>query len=393
MNTLPGRRRRFSMPDDVECRGRRCRAVACFPSRAISTTSPRARPPFAARRRTLPQGRRQGRHHAGPIRSASDRHPAPRFSLRLIEGQLDYVIGNHEEWLALYQTDDLDAALMQAATILRHRRVHPTRASRVEDPARGRTGAGAGDADHPGRRHRRRRSVRRRVPVRPGHGPAIWKPRGRMGVAAAAEVIRHVGPRTKRPLFGDLRRGRAGLSMRPRIRLPGPGRSRGCHAALLPARAKRAKHRRTPPMTRPDRRARPAVSCSRASWPRPPPAGGGGAVAPAPRAGARPGPTRSLLCVADLHSPYARLPQLVAEVRAIRRRSRGRLSALILNGDLFRGAAMWRPHGRAARPIFAALRRALPRAAGGAEPRQPRDRDPRRHGGRPWPRQQRRARR
>ena len=44
-----------------------------------------------------------------------DRHRAD--FLALIEGQMDYVIGNHEEWLALYQTDDLDDALGRAAAI------------------------------------------------------------------------------------------------------------------------------------------------------------------------------------------------------------------------------------------------------------------------------------
>jgi sugar/nucleoside kinase (ribokinase family) len=35
--------------------------------------------------------------------------------LRLITEEMDYTIGNHEEWLSLYQTDDLDHALAQAA--------------------------------------------------------------------------------------------------------------------------------------------------------------------------------------------------------------------------------------------------------------------------------------
>jgi hypothetical protein len=35
--------------------------------------------------------------------------------LRLITEEMDFTIGNHEEWLSLYQTDDLDHALAQAA--------------------------------------------------------------------------------------------------------------------------------------------------------------------------------------------------------------------------------------------------------------------------------------
>ena len=34
--------------------------------------------------------------------------------LRLIRGELDYVIGNAHEWTSLYQTEDLEAALAQA---------------------------------------------------------------------------------------------------------------------------------------------------------------------------------------------------------------------------------------------------------------------------------------
>lgn len=41
-----------------------------------------------------------------------DRHRAD--FLGLIRGELDYVIGNAQEWLSLYQTEDLEAALAQA---------------------------------------------------------------------------------------------------------------------------------------------------------------------------------------------------------------------------------------------------------------------------------------
>ena len=125
-----------------------------------------------------------------------DRHRAD--FLHLIEGQLDYVIGNHEEWLALYETDDLDAALAQAATICdivvcTHSGA-PVRilrgAERVEVPVTPITpvdATGAGDQ------------------FAAGFLAGLARGRdletaGRMGVAAAAEVIRHVGPRPARPL-------------------------------------------------------------------------------------------------------------------------------------------------------------------------------------------------
>ena len=38
---------------------------------------------------------------------------------RLIADEMDYVIGNRQEWLALYQTEDLDAALARAAAACR----------------------------------------------------------------------------------------------------------------------------------------------------------------------------------------------------------------------------------------------------------------------------------
>ena len=42
-----------------------------------------------------------------------------------------------------------------------------------------------------------------------------------------------------------------------------------------------------------------------------------------------------LISAADLHSPYARLPAILDEVRAIRASARGRPVAVLLNGDLF----------------------------------------------------------
>ncbi|GAA5079215.1 adenosine kinase [Roseibacterium beibuensis] len=125
-----------------------------------------------------------------------DRHRAD--FLRLIEGQMDYVIGNHEEWLALYETDDLDAALAQAATIcdiiVCTHSGEPVKilrgAAHVEIPVETITpvdATGAGDQFAAGFLY----------------GMATGQElemAGRMGVAAASEVIRHVGPRPKRPL-------------------------------------------------------------------------------------------------------------------------------------------------------------------------------------------------
>ncbi|MBY6199875.1 adenosine kinase [Maritalea mobilis] len=125
-----------------------------------------------------------------------DRHRAD--FLHLIEGQMDYVIGNHQEWLALYETDDLDAALAQAATIcdivVCTHSGEPVKilrgAARVEIPVETITpvdATGAGDQFAAGFLY----------------GMATGQEiemAGRMGVAAASEVIRHVGPRPKRPL-------------------------------------------------------------------------------------------------------------------------------------------------------------------------------------------------
>jgi sugar/nucleoside kinase (ribokinase family) len=125
-----------------------------------------------------------------------DRHRAD--FLALIESQMDYVIGNHEEWLALYQTDDLDAALAKAAAIcdlvVCTHSGDPVKilrgAERVAVPVTRITpvdATGAGDQFAAGFLA----------------GMAMGRDletAGRMGVAAAAEVIRHVGPRPKRPL-------------------------------------------------------------------------------------------------------------------------------------------------------------------------------------------------
>ena len=116
----------------------------------------------------------------------------------LIANDMDYVFGNEEEWQSLYQTDDLDAALSQAAamceTVICTRSGDPVVViqgeARVEVPVERITpvdATGAGDQFAAGFIY----------------GMATGQDLetcGKMGVAAAAEVIRHVGPRPKRPL-------------------------------------------------------------------------------------------------------------------------------------------------------------------------------------------------
>ena len=125
-----------------------------------------------------------------------DRHRAD--FLALIQGEMDYVIGNHEEWLALYQTDDLDGALARTAGIcdmvVCTHSGEPVKiirgAQRIEVPVTRITpvdATGAGDQFAAGFLYG----------MATGRDLAMA---GRMGVAAAAEVIRHVGPRPKRPL-------------------------------------------------------------------------------------------------------------------------------------------------------------------------------------------------
>lgn len=125
-----------------------------------------------------------------------DRHRAD--FRRLIAEEMDYTIGNREEWLSLYRTRDLDAALARAAavceTVVCTRSGAPVRILRggreVSVPVARTTpvdATGAGDQFAAGFLY----------------GLATgcdMETAGRMGVAAAAEVIGHVGPRPKRPL-------------------------------------------------------------------------------------------------------------------------------------------------------------------------------------------------
>ncbi|PRY93556.1 sugar/nucleoside kinase (ribokinase family) [Hasllibacter halocynthiae] len=111
----------------------------------------------------------------------------------LIEGPMNFAIGNREEWLALYETDDLDEALALASAACAV--VACTRSSdsvivlaggtRAEAPVERVVpvdATGAGDQFAAGFLYGMAR----------GAGAEVM---GRTGVACAAEVIGHVGPR------------------------------------------------------------------------------------------------------------------------------------------------------------------------------------------------------
>lgn len=130
-----------------------------------------------------------------------DRH---RADFRKLVKDLDFVIGNEHEWTSLYETDDLGAALEQAASesglIVCTRSGHDVVLVQGEDeaivPVRQVTpvdATGAGDQFAAGFLY----------------GLATDRPLevcGRMGVAAAAEVIGHFGARPEadlKALFRD----------------------------------------------------------------------------------------------------------------------------------------------------------------------------------------------
>ncbi len=117
---------------------------------------------------------------------------------RLIAEEMDFTLGNEEEWLSLYQTEDLDAALAQASAVcdlvVCTRSGDPVvlirGAERVEVPVTRVTpvdATGAGDQFAAGFIYG----------LATGQSLEIS---GKMGVAAAAEVIAHIGPRPKRSL-------------------------------------------------------------------------------------------------------------------------------------------------------------------------------------------------
>ncbi|MEL6532211.1 MAG: adenosine kinase [Pseudomonadota bacterium] len=125
-----------------------------------------------------------------------DRHRADFQGL--IRDELDYVIGNREEWQALYQTEDVTQAMAQAAAS-----VATVICTQSGDPVLLRQGdavvevpvmpvipvdaTGAGDQFAAGVIYG----------LASGHGLELA---GRMGVASAADVIAHIGPRPSRPL-------------------------------------------------------------------------------------------------------------------------------------------------------------------------------------------------
>ena len=124
-----------------------------------------------------------------------DRH---RADFRRMVGELDFVIGNEEEWTSLYQTDDLGAALEQAAAegtcIVCTRSGSDVVLVRDDDeavvPVQRITpvdATGAGDQFAAGFLY----------------GFVTGAPLevcGRMGITAAAEVISHMGPRPETSL-------------------------------------------------------------------------------------------------------------------------------------------------------------------------------------------------
>lgn len=122
---------------------------------------------------------------------------------KLVAGPMDYVIGNSHEWLALYETDDLELALKQARADCDL--VICTRSGEDAILIRG--------------DERITAPVNRIVPVdATGAGDqfaagliyglatgASLAAAGRMACLAAAEVIGHVGPRPERDLAADFR--------------------------------------------------------------------------------------------------------------------------------------------------------------------------------------------
>jgi sugar/nucleoside kinase (ribokinase family) len=112
---------------------------------------------------------------------------------RLINDEMDFVLGNEAEWTTLYETDDLDAALAQAAavceTVVCTRSGDPVVLRRsdeiVEAPVTPVTpvdATGAGDQFATG------------FLFGMANGRSLVDC-GRMGVVAATEVIGHIGPR------------------------------------------------------------------------------------------------------------------------------------------------------------------------------------------------------
>ncbi|MBE3636914.1 adenosine kinase [Mangrovicoccus algicola] len=124
---------------------------------------------------------------------------------KLIAGQMDYVIGNSHEWCALYETEDLDAALARAAsvceTVICTRSGDPVWLirgdARIEVPVATVVpvdATGAGDQFAAGLLYG----------LAAGHD---LETAGRMGVLAAAEVIGHMGARPQADVAALFRAG------------------------------------------------------------------------------------------------------------------------------------------------------------------------------------------
>jgi len=130
-----------------------------------------------------------------------DRHRAD--FRRLVANEMDYVIGNQQEWTSLYQVNDLDEALALAAadcgTVVCTRSGDPVvliqHGRRVEAPVRAVTpvdATGAGDQFAAGFLYGFVRGFALEVA-------------GRMGCIAAAEVIGHIGARPRRDVLAMFR--------------------------------------------------------------------------------------------------------------------------------------------------------------------------------------------
>lgn len=127
----------------------------------------------------------------------ADRHRAD--FLRLIEDEMDFVLGNAAEWMTLYETEDLNAALDKASavceTVVCTRSGDPVLLRRGDERAEAPVkevvpvdATGAGDQFAAGFLY----GMVRELPL---------ETCGRLGVVAAAEVIGHVGPRPNTDLM------------------------------------------------------------------------------------------------------------------------------------------------------------------------------------------------
>ncbi len=111
------------------------------------------------------------------------------------KGTVDLVFANEAELHSLYQTSDFDSALKQLRADAKLGVVTRSEKGCVVAANDGAVAVPALADRKAGRYHRRRRSVRRRLPVRPGRATPAMRAAGRLGALAAAEVIQHIGAR------------------------------------------------------------------------------------------------------------------------------------------------------------------------------------------------------